>query len=56
MRRQLGIAALVLAASVLAVVPTHPATAASAAQFTQPCGNPGTPGQVHHVIWIWMEN
>jgi len=28
----------------------------AASQITQPCGNAGTPGQVQHVIWIWMEN
>ena len=32
------------------------AAAAATLAFTQPCGNPGTPGQIRHVVWIWMEN
>jgi chitodextrinase len=52
-------AVFVVATPLLLIMPTRATAAASAAvtqQFAQPCGNVGTPGQVHHVIWIWMEN
>lgn len=55
--------AILLSASFLAAPFLAAPSAATAAvsqpaaqKFTQPCGNPGTPGQVHHVVWIWMEN
>jgi hypothetical protein len=52
-------AAVLLAAAAVSLVSTPlPAAGAesSALTFAQPCGNTGAPGDVHHVIWIWMEN
>lgn len=48
-------AAVLLASNGFGFISAHIAQA-GAQQFTQPCGNAGAPGVVHHVIWIWMEN
>jgi hypothetical protein len=48
---------MLVAIATAMLIPVQSDAAVSAAQqFAQPCGNPGSPGQVHHVIWIWMEN
>ena len=58
LRYLVGTAVALLIAPVLVFSPAQAPAAAAASnpQFSQPCGNPGTPGQVHHIIWIWMEN
>ena len=48
--------ALLLAGNWLPILPLQRASATGTQQFSQPCGNAGTPTAVHHVIWIWMEN
>ncbi len=51
--------ALLLVVCFLAVAPGYARAAnvqPATANFAQPCGNPGTPPQVQHVVWIWMEN
>src|ERR1700759_4126754 len=51
------VALLTISASVIAgTVSSTAASAQLSPAFTTPCGNAGTPGAVHHVIWIWMEN
>jgi phosphatidylinositol-3-phosphatase len=52
-RRASGVACLAMSMATVVVIST-PATAAP--QIAQACGNPGIPGPVQHVIWIWMEN
>ncbi|HSX36339.1 MAG TPA: alkaline phosphatase family protein [Patescibacteria group bacterium] len=47
---------VLLSGGVLQAVLSQPAVASATQQFAQPCGNAGTPGAVHHVVWIWMEN
>jgi fibronectin type 3 domain-containing protein len=52
-----AILAAALGGALLSLLPPTAASAATpSAQLSQICGNPGTPGTVHHVIWIWMEN
>lgn len=56
---RLAAVTLPLVAAMFVLVPAVPAVAATphgTQQFDQPCGNPGTPGQVQHVLWILMEN
>lgn len=47
---------LFLVAPFFLILPPRQVQAATTTQFSQPCGNIGVPGQVHHIIWIWMEN
>lgn len=55
--RSVGLILILLASNGAALMPLQAEAAAKpATQFTQPCGNAGTPTAVHHVIWIWMEN
>lgn len=54
----IGVASLLVTNS-LAIIPDQAVAAPKSSttqQFAQPCGNPGTPGPVQHVVWIWMEN
>ncbi len=56
---RVAVVGLLLAANALAILPARTAAAIAlpaTQQFTQPCGNSGTPTATHHVIWIWMEN